>query len=480
MTYRSRPVWEFDINRTDEPAQRFEYELNSTQVGYGWPRLSPNQLHVTQGWTCTLSLWTEADVAEVDAFLDDVRGPLRGWWFPDPQELGAIVEGVGLDMVRLSDSRLAETWDQHPAVVVIFTKPGELSQIAEIEAVTADDGSEVVTLESELSSPVDSTWTMRRLHYVRLNGDAEEGTVDAEGCLTRSINVVELPTEYADQETGVVPVYLYEFTAVAGEVTRTWRLTSYWETINSGGNDFAPAPINHGSLTRTTKADAEQVTLEAVYEADGPLAQFLPNALPVPLQVVIYAATLAHPDDVYPVFSGLVDDPQINGHKISARCQSYLDAMTRKVPSMQIQGRCPYQTYDGATCKLDKGDWGQTGEILSINGRVIQVAPEEVLDDDWFGWGWVEFGSGATYEVRTIMMDLRLAPSNNRELTLNAPLNHATVGANIALYPGDDHRLETCENKFNNLVNFGGIPWVPGDNLSIQAITSTPDTGGKK
>ena len=49
-------------------------------------------------------------------------------------------------------------------------------------------------------------------------------------------------------------------------------------------------------------------------------------------------------------------------------------------------------------------------------------------------------------------------------VTMARPLASLAGGQTVAIYPGCDHLKETCKNKFNNLDNFGGFPWIPAKN----------------
>jgi len=40
----------------------------------------------------------------------------------------------------------------------------------------------------------------------------------------------------------------------------------------------------------------------------------------------------------------------------------------------------------------------------------------------------------------------------------------AAVGDQVRAYPGCDHSLITCANKFGNSLNFGGFPFMPEKN----------------
>lgn len=48
-------------------------------------------------------------------------------------------------------------------------------------------------------------------------------------------------------------------------------------------------------------------------------------------------------------------------------------------------------------------------------------------------------------------------------LTLLRPAQ-LPAGTVVATYPGDDHTLTTCDQKFNNAVNYGGDPFIPQKN----------------
>ena len=145
-----------------------------------------------------------------------------------------------------------------------------------------------------------------------------------------------------------------------------------------------------------------------------------------------------------------------------------------------IGPRCNYQTFDPATCKLNRADWQEAATIEAITGTTIRVTDLTTdLADDYFSDGWLETGTGAQHEVRTILQDTRV-DANTHDLVLNHALNHAAVLQAVTLLPGDDHRPETCAAKFSNFVNFGGHPFVPNANLTLQAIRASPSSGGKK
>jgi len=43
----------------------------------------------------------------------------------------------------------------------------------------------------------------------------------------------------------------------------------------------------------------------------------------------------------------------------------------------------------------------------------------------------------------------------------------------VTLYPGCSHTIADCRDKFNNLVNFGGFPWIPSKNPFNNSVTGS-------
>ena len=113
-------------------------------------------------------------------------------------------------------------------------------------------------------------------------------------------------------------------------------------------------------------------------------------------------------------------------------------------------------------------------------GRLIVVSGGGLTGrgTHYFAEGWIQFGSAATYEVRTILGSSAEA-GGQLTLTLDAPLALAEVEASAILFPGCDGRDVTCASKFGNFLNWGGHR-VPLRNLTLNALNISAGAGGKK
>jgi len=69
-----------------------------------------------------------------------------------------------------------------------------------------------------------------------------------------------------------------------------------------------------------------------------------------------------------------------------------------------------------------------------------------------------------------------LATDGSRQIELWEPIRAAVgAGDTLRIEAGCDKRAETCRLKFNNIVNFQGFPFVPGEDW----LTSVPQGRGE-
>lgn len=79
--------------------------------------------------------------------------------------------------------------------------------------------------------------------------------------------------------------------------------------------------------------------------------------------------------------------------------------------------------------------------------------------------GWLKAGEIITPTERRLIVE-----HNGAEITLNYPFRAMAAGMEVTLYAGCDHSIETCDDKFNNLVNFLGFPYTPSLNPFLVGL----------
>ncbi len=490
MNYLARPIFDFEINWANPVNKSFTYDLSEVSLGFGAEFFNALQTHVVQGYQCSVELPTNEAIDEYDQFIGDVLGRLRGFWLPAPFAAVKWKAAVDTTYFDIEDQGLRDTWDAHPDVHLIFITPAGAMQTAKITAVAQQGSGERITLDTALNPQPTAATRILRLHYVRLADDIERGTFKKEGYMTRELRVIELPLEYTEYETGTRPLWLYHFwTTNPGD--QHWRYTSFAADVVSANALYSKFPMNHGELVDDTKLD-KTLDISAQHDAAHPFALFLPIAFSRTMNVEVIESSYTNPDVQSVRFAGQVRRVSDDGEKLVARCDSWLSVLNRKIPRMQIQQTCNYNLFDPITCKALRAGHETTAVIVAIDSAsqpptvtVDLLYPELTqsanwITEDWFAQGFLETGSGLTYEVRTIVSSALFAPPGRLLLELNIMLTQAIVGQYIQLVRGCDGKPETCEDIFDNFINFGGFRAVPARNLSMKAINAVASQGDKK
>jgi uncharacterized phage protein (TIGR02218 family) len=134
------------------------------------------------------------------------------------------------------------------------------------------------------------------------------------------------------------------------------------------------------------------------------------------------------------------------------------------------------------TCERDLGD-----DLCGVNIASLVVAGVTVLfvedgakrltvradpgtiapfSDGYFAYGELLWQTGANAGLRGNVKAYRSA---DRRIELQAPApRDIAAGDTFDLYPGCDKLLGTCRDRFANVENFGGWPYIPGADRVLQ------------
>lgn len=117
----------------------------------------------------------------------------------------------------------------------------------------------------------------------------------------------------------------------------------------------------------------------------------------------------------------------------------------------------------------------QAFPVLSSSGVIgggdrkrfnVSITASQLADfPDWFNNGAVLFTSGPNAGVsRGVKVAVESTDSGlDVELHLRMPFN-VEIGDTCTMIPGCNKTVMDCGNKFNNVLNFQGFPYIPGEN----------------
>lgn len=117
---------------------------------------------------------------------------------------------------------------------------------------------------------------------------------------------------------------------------------------------------------------------------------------------------------------------------------------------------CGYSIYDG-NCLVDRNQFRVPGVVQGIDGASITSGAFDALPDGWFSGGFVEWDiGGGEVDRRGIEQHV------GGKLTLMGGSDGLTLSSAVSVYPGCPQTIQACNDKFDNLLRYGGFWHQPG------------------
>lgn len=260
---------------------------------------------------------------------------------------------------------------------------------------------------------------------------------------------------FASYETSLQngrPIRLYQFQR--GPLK--WGYTSADRDITHQSVNFRSLSggISDDGIRQTENATSDLLTLTMSSELEIP-KMFRIVAPSQTVNVTIF--DLHYGDDGYlVVWMGLIVGVKFTGdYTASVQCQTLSASLEQTGLRKTWTKVCPHQLYNTA-CGVARNSFRIDGQINSIDGVSINFPAAASKADDWYSGGYVEWTSQYGSEQRGIELH------QGSVLSLYGGTSGLATGQTIAIYAGCDRLFATCQNKFNNALNYGGAPHLPG------------------
>ena len=237
----------------------------------------------------------------------------------------------------------------------------------------------------------------------------------------------------------------------------SWAYTSYNEDVTVGGSTFQTVPISRSGFSKDLEngivkciISAPITTIFAQYVAAFPI-------IPTMVQIIRYFA-----DDTTSgvlVFNGTINSITFNKQVANAECLSSMNELNNKVPGVYIQTYCNNTLY-GTVCGLNKGTYIDTVVVtLDVDDLAHMTTPGLAgVPDNFYTMGEMVFNNDSRLITKQTGLDLYI----------HFPFRDLISGDSVDIYEGCDMSGITCNNKFNNLSNFVGMPYVPDGKNPVE------------
>ena len=239
-----------------------------------------------------------------------------------------------------------------------------------------------------------------------------------------------------------------------------WYYTSADREVVHDGRTYKPVAWGRGELEPSP--DASKASLPLTFPRDVEFAEVF--RIQPPSEVVTVTLLARHYlNDGYAVFwKGRIINADWQGPVVQFTSESVFSSLKRPGLRRRYSTNCPYALY-GADCKVSRDAWRETGIVSGLNGLTLFAVPAAGKTNNYYAGGYVTWENNTAGNVEKRM--IRSSLGANGALTLASLPVGLSPGQQVNLYPGCDHTLGSAGcAKFNNILNFGGTPYIPQKN----------------
>ena len=267
---------------------------------------------------------------------------------------------------------------------------------------------------------------------------------------------------YAAQETSLEsgqPIELYEFFAGGN----FFRFTNGETTQTRLGSDFLPAAIGRGNIKRSGPKFEAEVEIQGSLNDDtirGFLlqwAQISPEGLAT---IKIYEKHLTDLTEEYRViFSGDLQSVRYDELQARILCKTIGDILTREGPKDTWGGPCENQFGDDY-CQVVLANFQKDLNLTTLAPDGITLTFNTLgdgqINGDYIG-GYVKLVS-KPFDFRFVVDHV------GDVVTLQQPFFAINQGDLCQIVEGCHHTIDDCNDRFANILEYGGTPYTPRDN----------------
>lgn len=184
--------------------------------------------------------------------------------------------------------------------------------------------------------------------------------------------------------------------------------------------------------------------------------------------VTIWRVDWRNPDHRRITFSGHIGEITYDAMRFTAELRGLSDPLSRSHGRYYLKS-CGADLGDGA-CGVDLAQENARHRLRvkrSMDRQSFYIEKLDNLEDGWFSFGTVVVESGANQGLRR-RLNQDKTHFGERYLTFHEPLPFdLESAAEITLIVGCNKTAEQCKERFNNLINFQGFPFIPGEDWML-------------
>lgn len=238
---------------------------------------------------------------------------------------------------------------------------------------------------------------------------------------------------------------------------------------------LAAAGMTAGALQASTGLAVDNAEAQGALNHDAIRADDIRAGLWDAAEVTTYLVNWQSPQDFEVLFQGTLGEISWGDGAFTAELRGLAEALN-KARGRVYQSRCDAVLGD-ARCRVVMGPaYSVEVEVTdAIDDQNLVVSSLRNYAEKWFEGGRLTVVNGtAAGAQERIKTDRRR--DGFRELGLWQSLRRPIdPGTRVRIEAGCDKRMETCRGKFQNILNYRGFPYIPGEDW----LMSYPVSGGR-
>jgi uncharacterized phage protein (TIGR02218 family) len=264
-------------------------------------------------------------------------------------------------------------------------------------------------------------------------------------------------TSYQEDERSVSssrPIELYTIATTSA----TYRLTSHPVDVMFGGEPFLATTITRGNLQLAEDAAGRELTISL--PIDHPVVQrYAATGIPEQSVLVTYHRLQERSGVAIQQWQGFGCGLSVEGNLATIRVPALTDdAMRVRLPTLEASRLCPHTLFN-PRCSVNIAGVEISGPLIAdftVITTVVSHVDNQLIvadmgghPDRWATHGYIEMANGTRREIFEQV---------DNTLTLHAPFVPSDMSALVKVVAGCNKTIDTCVDKFNNDLNFGGFP----------------------
>ncbi len=242
-----------------------------------------------------------------------------------------------------------------------------------------------------------------------------------------------------------------------------WYYTNSEIDVTYSGNTYESATIGRNDIEESEELSKSELEITMALDSDlsqDIITQFTERFL----YVTVY---IQQNDETTIAWRGRHTSTNPSGMTMVMAFESNFTALGKYGLTKRYQISCPHRLYSTA-CGVNKDNYASSYVVSDVNGVYVTLSETPSESDGYFKYGMIEepgglYGyiighSGATITMQRAVDSLTSAFESSG---YGNGYGQYYGGLSVTIYPGCMKSLDTCHDKFDNVENFGGFPWIP-------------------